>query len=881
LTNLVRLLLIILGLGFAAQTMGTLVDSLALYLSVGLTALAVLAAPWQNAFGRGLPAEPSNGPRRRFRPLHLLLSFILIAAALVLLSCFPDDRVNRLLSMSILIVGCDMFVRAFVLECREFEPAAAIALFAGIFFLALKYSPVAWKVWQQVSLESSQWVGELVRAPLRLGPTYSGFNVSFLFLLAIFVLFAFTDRRSWSRFILAIVYVAAINFGYLVLMTTLGNTEIGSPLPPPQDPKSLLPLLSRHLGPEFLGHHVPWNLPFVLFIFELPAIWLIAHNAVLRPTRLFPRPLEVPWAAGMVVTLVVGVGLLAVRLPETPRLVHTHPGTAGAPAATAPTRVVFYDKGFLNWAVPNYGAYGAYSTGMFGRLPIFVRQLGFDASLVPHLDNETLRSAQIAVVINPMTNLPDAERRALWQFVRRGGSLLVLGDHTWRGDKGDDVLGHLLEPAAIRFNFDSAEYHIGGWLYGYGYTGDPIYYRSRADLDAPGIGVGASLRLRGKAEPILLGVHGFADQGLETFRPQIGYMGDSHYTPGEPLGDLVLVAQQPYGAGRVIVYADTTPFVNVLMVGAHEPTARLFAKLSAQPDVPFHLHRLGAASFCFLLALTGFLFHAKRSAVPVIVAGLTCAIGLLVCDARLARPLDILPRGEIAYIDNAHLGKFSRESWREDGIAGLFTNLMRSDMQPLLANSLDPKRLAGSRMLFIIAPTRSLSKREADDIAAFIDRGGYVVVSVAPDEAWAVEPLLGRYGLAVRNRPLGQFITTIFGGALRMRFRAGFEAEDKSGKGTVFGAYGMPGQPQVPVVIERLADSPAPAARSGEPPRRGGLLLIGDGQFFLNKNLEREKGEAEPDGQGVVMENINFLRWLIDHVRTLQGAGPPVAGGTP
>ena len=43
----------------------------------------------------------------------------------------------------------------------------------------------------------------------------------------------------------------------------------------------------------------------------------------------------------------------------------------------------------------------------------------------------------------------------------------------------------------------------------------------------------------------------------------------------------------------------------------------------------------------------------------------------------------------------------------------------------------------------------------------------------------------------------------------------------------------------------------------------GGLLLIGDAQFFFNKNLEPDK--APPN-----MENVRFIQWLVRHVRESQ-----------
>ena len=66
-----------------------------------------------------------------------------------------------------------------------------------------------------------------------------------------------------------------------------------------------------------------------------------------------------------------------------------------------------------------------------------------------------LAKTQILVLINSPKEWNDADRRVVLDFVARGGSLLVLGDHT-------DVFGlmrgfnSLLGPLGIKFRFDSA-----------------------------------------------------------------------------------------------------------------------------------------------------------------------------------------------------------------------------------------------------------------------------------------------------------------------------------------------------------------------------------------------------------------------------------------
>jgi hypothetical protein len=94
---------------------------------------------------------------------------------------------------------------------------------------------------------------------------------------------------------------------------------------------------------------------------------------------------------------------------------------------------------------------------MFGLLPVYCRAEGYDFSVIDKdtIEPDDLEKTQFLVLINSPKIWGQAERRSVLNFVARGGSLLVLGDHT-------DVFGlmrgfnSLLGPLGIKFRFDSA-----------------------------------------------------------------------------------------------------------------------------------------------------------------------------------------------------------------------------------------------------------------------------------------------------------------------------------------------------------------------------------------------------------------------------------------
>jgi hypothetical protein len=119
-------------------------------------------------------------------------------------------------------------------------------------------------------------------------------------------------------------------------------------------------------------------------------------------------------------------------------------------------RVAFRDSAMADQDMYEHGKYGAAALPDGAQFGVF-RKL-----MLPHGGwEEVTPDALLAgnrgvyVVINPEASFGTVEHARIWGFVARGGSLLVLGDHTdIGGTRGP--LNQLLEPVGIAFNFDSA-----------------------------------------------------------------------------------------------------------------------------------------------------------------------------------------------------------------------------------------------------------------------------------------------------------------------------------------------------------------------------------------------------------------------------------------
>ena len=170
--------------------------------------------------------------------------------------------------------------------------------------------------------------------------------------------------------------------------------------------------------------------------------------------------------------------------------------------------IVVDNRGGLDWERPVFGRFGIFNGGMFGLLPVYCRADGFKFEVIEKdkIAAADLKKAQILVLINSPKEWKGEERQNVLDFVARGGSLLVLGDHT-------DVFGlmrgfnSLLGPLGIKFRFDSAYKARGTWRGCQAAAPDAVAWGW--DDENPGVAVGASLELSGNARPLLVGATRF------------------------------------------------------------------------------------------------------------------------------------------------------------------------------------------------------------------------------------------------------------------------------------------------------------------------------------------------------------------------------------
>ncbi len=728
--------------------------------------------------------------------------------------------------------------------------ATGVAVLA-LYRMAYTTIPLVWMAADSLGRGLGHLAGLLSSRPLHVGATFAGLDY-LVVMLALSVTWIATTAhpRRWR----AIYALAAILVGQLAYLIILSYVP------------DLLALVPRPATPEkwswtgLFHKAVPWNVPVLAVAIHTP----IAAALFCWSTWTAQNGGSAPRLKSAIRNPQSAIILAALLLPVITSLYPASPGLQGK-------KIVFYEKGFLNWLTPTHGSYGRLGSGMYGMLPVFLESLGAKAVISKDLFDEDLRDAAALVLIFPDQPWAEGQLERIWSFVRQGGSLLVLGEHTTRDRDGSSRFNDVLGLTNMRVAFDCATFAVGGWLQSYEAMIHPTTAGIPDDRNQLGIVIGASLQAGWRARPIVVGRWGWSDLGDEgSGRAMIG---NERYDAGEKLGDILLAAEQPFGQGKIVAFGDTSSFTNGINVSSHVFTSRLFAYLV---DGSVRAHALWRQLLGLLLSMgiIGLLLGwPNERTVALAVLGL--AGSLVITSAATSHAWESFPDGRLkspnnlAYIDASHLDASSGESWRGDGLGGLVLTLMRNGYLTLALPQVSTERLERAGLLISVAPQRGFSPSERAVLRDFVNRGGVFILTVGGDEAGPSRPLLSDFGFdigtdgvhAPETVPMGHFKSPYLRSEEQrvfVRFHAAWPVVCREPDAQVI-AYG---RDNLPVIAMRRIGA-------------GKVVVIGDTRFAANDNLEREDGEPFEG----LRENADFWRWFLTQVRDQTPWVPPALTG--
>jgi hypothetical protein len=504
----------------------------------------------------------------------------------------------------------------------------------------------------------------------------------------------------------------------------------------------------------------------------------------------------------------------------------------------APREMVFLEKGVVSFSKPDYVRYGESAGGMFGMFPEYARLFGSESQVVKELP-EVLDPRKILVMTNVDFELTPEQHRRLWEFVENGGGLWVLGDHTFIKN-GRNHLNELLSPVRISFHNDSAQFFPQGWFHSYRFLQGTPFATLRDDAEnRPGILVGASLDVRVPAKPLVIGRFGYSDWGTDSDEGNRGHLGDFKYQPSERLGDLVLVAGQRHGKGRVLVFGDTSSFFNNNLARSYELLRASIAWLGDSNKWEIHASRPGR--WLALVLVSGLVMAAflwRRAALGAHTLGAAMLVSLLTHGTGGLPDFEPeFARGHLAVLDYFHQPNASKHSAMDSGLHGVSINLLRHGKLPVALNDWNPEVLDVAKYVVLNAPRRPVDGRTRRDLTRFMERGGIVILGCGYLDAAGSREWLESLGCRISGIPLGRFF-------------------DRP-------AFGQPVSFMSAWAIEEIPDNAEILCASADwplmvkvPVGKGALVWIGDSEFLHNRNLEGHKNHDPA--------NTAFIKNLLD-----------------
>ena len=810
----INIMLILLVLNLLSYNFGTFNHSIlytfSIYILLGLLFL-------------NIPSKKIYQAIREKRPEQLqkiYTGFFLIGFSFVII-LFTDLQMLWIASVPLMLSGLDLCLKGVYFKRKELYFLSVTSFIYAIFYILLQNISTLWYTIQQISLSWSHVIGSIINKPLLLGPSSSGLWIitSFFTLLIVTLILSPSKKQT----IKATLTLIGLFFAWTIYILFLGLTtfEVKSDVINFQYILFLICLIPTYIYTSKYKFKISTTLHFRKINFR----------KIIKNTS--------TWA---LLFLLISTIVL-----------NTFTG-----AESKGEKLLFYGQNSLGtWDIPEYGKYGREASGMFGLLPIYLSASGYENTIVvdnisnflnisqpvnanitrfvnltdyvsfiesPEITSEVLQDFNVFVVTNLNSSFSNVEKEIIWRFIEKGGSLLVLGDHTNVGGI-QQPLNDLLKPSEISFRFDSALPLDSKfkWITCYQLFHHPITSNLQS-LDELQISVGASLDSP-YSIPIIIGRYALSDTGDLT-NEEMAFLGDYEYNPGEQIGDIVLAASMHYGNGKVLVFGDTSSFQNAAIAYSILFIQDVFTWLTSDKTQTDELLQLGI-SLILLIGVVILYFFQKNNRVRFVVFPLVLCIGLLISNSAtglFASETNL--EGNIVYIDTSHGERFTFEPFTDESVNGLILNLNRNGYLPLILREFSKENMKQAKILIFNAPTKSFTKDEVEFLSSYIFDGGIVILATGYEDKDASNLLLNEFQLDVEGIPLGP---VPYGEANPEEYENEPRFVDSwpiifNNKDTKsYYNFTWDRDYSLMVFVEHGS---------------GGLLLIGDSQYLLDKNIE-------------------------------------------
>jgi hypothetical protein len=837
----------------------------------GLVVLAsALLAAWIAAGSIGFMAPP------------LQKGACWLALAVVVLAAWPERQVSSLRWLGVMATACLVAVLFIALPLPVVNVLAVVVVLAAaasaqsgptargllavalaatvlaVFRLAVDSTATAWWLSNTFGRAMGGLVGRLTGRPLRIGGSFAGldFLVTMTALTAVWLAWSAPPRKS--RVLWAAAAILAAQGIYLLVLAFAGNLKALLPATP-QPAATDVSILGVWTWGNALRTLLPWNVPLLAAALHLTVAMVLFRRVWARPAAdKEPAEAENP---GVEALRLFGPAVLAIVAALAVVLATSTPNLDGR-------RIVAYDAGGLDWGLDE-GRFASNTAEAFGLLPPLVESLGGRLIRSPELAERDLAEADVLLLLPPAAAPPALQAR-IWQFVQRGGALLVAAGEENRRLMRESPLDRLLAATGIGLGGRVVVPAAANWEH----TCQAAPHSATAGLDvgpATGFEPRAALRTSWPAGPLVVGRWAWSRPHADPARST------AEYSPGDDLGDLVLAAQQQVGGGSVVVLADASCLTNSRLPASYPLVGRLLAALANRAGGPLALWRqlLGLAALAGFVALSVWRTGALRLAGGAAVLAVAILVASAPADAAPVWPegRGHSPHRPIAYIDASHQEAFAHDPWSPDGLGQLTRILGQTGFLPLLAPDVTPGRLDRAAVLVSIAPARAFSPAERQAVREFVDFGGVFISLVGAEQSVPSKSLLADFGLEVPAVPVppGQLVREPW--PLGAFYQSYGDAAHEKDNVQFYAAWPIThGEGARPLVEWSDIHTVIPVAVS-QPSGQGRVMLISDTCFAMNKNMESVRGAAPA--------NTRFWQWLLADLAVRPASPPPPRAAKP